>query len=97
MCELSIFLDVAAPTEISTLSLHLTLPISTNRHGCRPCGDGAQPAIAIVCRITSRSTGRRVNARIDRRSEEHTYEIQSRQYLVCRLVLEKKNVLECHV
>src|SRR3712207_7506929 len=26
-----------------------------------------------------------------RRSEEHTSELQSRQYLVCRLLLEKKN------
>src|SRR3712207_7161947 len=31
-------------------------------------------------------TGRRA----DRRSEEHTSELQSRQYLVCRLLLEKK-------
>src|SRR5438445_6945014 len=30
------------------------------------------------------------NAR-QRRSEEHTSELQSRQYLVCRLLLEKKN------
>src|SRR3712207_8710313 len=29
--------------------------------------------------------------RDDRRSEEHTSELQSRQYLVCRLLLEKKN------
>src|SRR5258707_6748151 len=28
------------------------------------------------------------------RSEEHTSELQSRQYLVCRLLLEKKNKLE---
>src|SRR3712207_7200020 len=27
---------------------------------------------------------------LDHRSEEHTSEIQSRQYLVCRLLLEKK-------
>src|SRR3712207_8355644 len=27
------------------------------------------------------------------RSEEHTSELQSRQYLVCRLLLEKKNAL----
>src|SRR5947209_13964975 len=27
---------------------------------------------------------------IDKRSEEHTSELQSRQYLVCRLLLEKK-------
>src|SRR5258707_4152962 len=29
--------------------------------------------------------------RIELRSEEHTSELQSRQYLVCRLLLEKKN------
>src|SRR3712207_7783273 len=29
----------------------------------------------------------------DPRSEEHTSELQSRQYLVCRLLLEKKNTL----
>src|SRR3712207_7657576 len=28
------------------------------------------------------------------RSEEHTSELQSRQYLVCRLLLEKKNLTE---
>src|SRR3712207_6986376 len=28
---------------------------------------------------------------VDGRSEEHTSELQSRQYLVCRLLLEKKN------
>src|SRR3712207_7789680 len=28
---------------------------------------------------------------VHRRSEEHTSELQSRQYLVCRLLLEKKN------
>src|ERR1035437_10451678 len=30
-------------------------------------------------------------ARAETRSEEHTSELQSRQYLVCRLLLEKKN------
>src|SRR3712207_8964317 len=29
---------------------------------------------------------------VDSRSEEHTSELQSRQYLVCRLLLEKKNI-----
>src|SRR3712207_7996847 len=28
----------------------------------------------------------------EQRSEEHTSELQSRQYLVCRLLLEKKNI-----
>src|SRR3712207_8254346 len=31
-----------------------------------------------------------VRASLDGRSEEHTSELQSRQYLVCRLLLEKK-------
>src|SRR3712207_7043027 len=30
------------------------------------------------------------------RSEEHTSELQSRQYLVCRLLLEKKIHISCH-
>src|SRR3712207_8979353 len=30
------------------------------------------------------------------RSEEHTSELQSRQYLVCRLLLEKKNNIICY-
>src|SRR3712207_6957168 len=30
----------------------------------------------------------------DNRSEEHTSELQSRQYLVCRLLLEKKKNIE---
>src|SRR5258707_10981304 len=29
--------------------------------------------------------------RIDRRSEEHTSELHSRQYLLCRLLIEKNN------
>src|SRR3712207_7725771 len=40
----------------------------------------------------ARQQGCRVEDRADRghRSEEHTSELQSRQYLVCRLLLEKK-------
>src|SRR3712207_8199774 len=34
--------------------------------------------------------GGELNACTERRSEEHTSELQSRQYLVCRLLLEKK-------
>src|SRR3712207_7487533 len=33
----------------------------------------------------------------DRRSEEHTSELQSRQYLVCRLLLEKKQAAPSHI
>src|SRR3712207_7105217 len=35
-------------------------------------------------------------AALRERSEEHTSELQSRQYLVCRLLLEKKNVKKKH-
>src|SRR3712207_8207452 len=34
------------------------------------------------------------HVQIGARSEEHTSELQSRQYLVCRLLLEKKNKLQ---
>src|SRR3712207_6863872 len=37
---------------------------------------------------------RRLVAAQSERSEEHTSELQSRQYLVCRLLLEKKNQLQ---
>src|SRR3712207_7439677 len=33
---------------------------------------------------------------LPRRSEEHTSELQSRQYLVCRLLLEKKKYFSFH-
>src|SRR5258707_11901759 len=36
------------------------------------------------------ATGTEIHATLDSRSEEHTSELQSRQYLVCRLLLEKK-------
>src|SRR3712207_8163817 len=39
-----------------------------------------------------RRTGRRAAALRRPRSEEHTSELQSRQYLVCRLLLEKKKI-----
>src|SRR3712207_7812051 len=36
--------------------------------------------------------GRMIHVDANVRSEEHTSELQSRQYLVCRLLLEKKKV-----
>src|SRR3712207_8667627 len=40
-----------------------------------------------------RQVAEQLLARVNRRSEEHTSELQSRQYLVCRLLLEKKKRL----
>src|SRR3712207_8063783 len=54
--------------------------------GQRPVDRGRAP------RLVDGGGGRhRVGEEVDRvRSEEHTSELQSRQYLVCRLLLEKK-------
>src|SRR5437764_13715351 len=68
------FIDTA-PTEIYTLSLHDALPI------CWFIGV-ASPAAAKPA-LKSSTTSKR-------RSEEHTSELQSPMYLVCRLLLEKK-------
>src|SRR3712207_9421441 len=85
------FFNDTATTEIYTLSLHDALPIS----------GGADRAAGV--RRPDQPGDRRgaVHQRADRRvapaqgvqqarSEEHTSELQSRQYLVCRLLLEKK-------
>src|SRR3712207_7835012 len=46
----------------------------------------------LVCIVSLQHlVGRRCTAGAPR-SEEHTSELQSRQYLVCRLLLEKKNL-----
>src|SRR3712207_7524257 len=92
---ISFFFNDTATTEIYTLSLHDALPIlpdvstSRIRSGARPeaiataAARAASPAAAPVTR-------RPVQCRRHTRSEEHTSELQSRQYLVCRLLLEKK-------
>src|SRR3712207_8961678 len=53
----------------------------------RQCGQGSGAnTSACVC-----ANARMHWAKASSRSEEHTSELQSRQYLVCRLLLEKKN------
>src|SRR5438445_5280682 len=39
----------------------------------------------------------RAAVEVVRRSEEHTSELQSRQYLVCRLLLEKKKTVDTSI
>src|SRR3712207_8591449 len=46
---------------------------------------------AIVKPVAASQLRRSAPCRARQRSEEHTSELQSRQYLVCRLLLEKKN------
>src|SRR5437763_8096792 len=71
-----IFFNDTATTEIYTLSLHDALPIWSSRAWPLACAGRAL---------------RRWQWRSSRpRSEEHTSELQSPMYLVCRLLLEKK-------
>src|SRR3712207_5476011 len=52
---------------------------------------GCLPSLGSPSRMLLRKSIRRVTLiPFSRRSEEHTSELQSRQYLVCRLLLEKK-------
>src|SRR5260370_31486831 len=76
------FFNDTATTEIYTLSLHDTLPISTARTWSRACSSA------------SAWTKARPTRRCSSRSEEHTSELQSHLNLVCRLLLEKKNYTE---
>src|SRR3712207_7185329 len=79
------FFNDTATTEIYTLSLHDALPISA-RTRRRVRGHRALPH-----RRRCRGGNLKLTLRFRlRRSEEHTSELQSRQYLVCRLLLEKK-------
>src|SRR3712207_8503346 len=89
-----VFFNDTATTEIYTLSLHDALPIS---HGldrffsslyAKPVPGLAFFALSLVSVQQRRSFPIQLE-QVLRRSEEHTSELQSRQYLVCRLLLEK--------
>src|SRR3712207_8019787 len=58
--------------------------------GRRRVVDAAQPRPPR--RLAARASGGRL-LRAQARSEEHTSELQSRQYIVCRLLLEKKKLM----
>src|SRR3712207_8863016 len=94
------FFNDTATTEIYTLSLHDALPIAQTAplHCCAglsggtgcPCHlkEPTSQAPAPTPRTRSASTRPAEDNRADRKST--TSELQSRQYLVCRLLLEKK-------
>src|SRR2546423_3102214 len=95
------FFNDTATTEIYTLSLHDALPISMakttlihvtatdNELYLIATKDGRQSA-----EIVHLSSG--FNNPVEYRSEEHTSELQSLAYLVCRLLLEKKKKTYVH-
>src|SRR3712207_8600954 len=75
------FFNDTATTEIYTLSLHDALPISQ---------ETSRTPLSAQARAEKAEEKDRRESEL--RSEEHTSELQSRQYLVCRLLLEKKNI-----
>src|SRR5690606_41419148 len=82
------------PPAIFTLSLHDALPICPSWAASRRRSGGEGKTCWSLCQGCS---GRLVverrrpgSLRLATRSEEHTSELQSRENLVCRLLLEKK-------
>src|SRR3712207_9559172 len=100
-CLYYFFFNDTATTEIYTLSLHDALPIfcegalgpcrsrQRREHVFEKVGGGSDGTGSDRGRPGARF-GSSARFAPDRRSEEHTSELQSRQYLVCRLLLEKK-------
>src|SRR5205823_15114818 len=83
------FFNDPAPTEIYTLSLHDALPIS--RRGHRVIYTSGSIALAVLeYTLNYKHRGWVPATVLIVRSEEHTSELQSLAYLVCRLLLEKK-------
>src|SRR5436309_9331985 len=82
MCVCDFFFNAAATTGIYTLSLHDALPISQRIRFL---------ALSTIAMAARSLRAPRLSSTL--RSEEHTSELQSRENLVCRLLLEKKKRL----
>src|SRR3712207_7744810 len=98
MCAYVFFFNDTATTEIYTLSLHDALPILNSTWGYSTLFVRLSEISEVMLNgfeflISNLKTYTDVLGRTEQvllRSEEHTSELQSRQYLVCRLLLEKK-------
>src|SRR5436309_8786096 len=84
------FFNATATPEIYTLSLHDALPISIGADTRIARRSGPDRAPSPDSRSAAPSPRGQSSAGIATRSEEHTSELQSRENLVCRLLLEKK-------
>src|SRR2546425_11657299 len=84
------FFNDTATTEIYTLSLHDALPIylTPGVYLLQIEASGFEPYKANVQVGTEKLNP--LSIKLNVRSEEHTSELQSLAYLVCRLLLEKK-------
>src|SRR5205823_13254625 len=90
----SVFLSLTSPptTEVYTLSLHDALPICGKAwlEGTAHRSSVIQGRRVIRGNRGPRSQPEESQFHYSLRSEEHTSELQSLAYLVCRLLLEKK-------
>src|SRR2546425_7273905 len=85
LCSLFFFFfNDTATTEIYTLSLHDALPIFRRSPGTLGLDASTIGPLFMASSL------------LLRRSEEHTSELQSLAYLVCRLLLEKKKIKNKH-
>src|SRR5690606_41998034 len=96
----SFFIKSTASAWIYTLSLHDALPILP-RVGASTAGRFMQSCDKTrkAKTLPRKKPQAALVAQSGTRSEEHTSELQSRENLVCRLLLEKKNKTqerECH-
>src|SRR5437879_7511069 len=78
---------VAGFTYPGKASTYVDLSFASSRYSMSSRGTSCPSAAS--CSSTSKS--------VDARSEEHTSELQSPMYLVCRLLLEKKKTYEHHM
>src|SRR5690606_41124999 len=104
--SLSFFFNDTSPTQIYTLSLHDALPIFGNDKKMRDLlvrqGTHIQPKTVtepsqrgeilknLSLILMNKENYSEAEQYITKRSEEHTSELQSRENIVCRLLLEKK-------
>src|SRR2546422_5441945 len=88
------FFNDTATTEIYTLSLHDALPISRDAavHGIELPPERVEALLqhGLVHDAFFDEGDAAFGEGLVERSEEHTFELQSRLHLVCRLLLEKK-------
>src|SRR3712207_6852784 len=67
-----------------------------HRRALERAGDAGEAVVRVVALLVVDHRHARLHEVAQRRSEEHTSELQSRQYLVCRLLLEKKKKIRSY-
>src|SRR5207302_11477808 len=95
--------DPARP-DLSTLSLHDALPIFYYKVIDPVRAEFEVQNFGYACTTLAQTNLRNLigdraldETLVEGRSEEHTSELQSRENLVCRLLLEKKNTPSMHI